>query len=335
MRRLFVAQCEVVLAVIDGRLEQALVLLQRFVDLADESGAPIRGRTFRLGALRNVALYLGRADMWLAAYEEQADPVTPVRPGRRTATFFIRTASRALCLAQLGRLEEARTVVGPMLNDLESSVEDEPRIAALVLLLRAAIVLEHRAAAEALAARLACVAHLIGETGFHTCIARHLGDAAVLAGDRSAARSYYLQALDAAAKTRFRPEVAFTHLSLAELHFEDDLDRPQALEHLNAAIPELQDTHMQPGLERALALREKLTPATAQEPSRQSASDSLTVREREIASLVANGLSNRDIAEKLVISEGTVEVHARHILSKLGFRSRAQVAGWFARQGPS
>jgi DNA-binding NarL/FixJ family response regulator len=92
--------------------------------------------------------------------------------------------------------------------------------------------------------------------------------------------------------------------------------------------------HMQPGLERALALREKLTPAAAQEPARQSASDTLTAREREIANLVADGLSNRDIAERLAITEGTVEVHVKHILGKLGFSSRAQVAGWFALQGP-
>jgi DNA-binding NarL/FixJ family response regulator len=64
------------------------------------------------------------------------------------------------------------------------------------------------------------------------------------------------------------------------------------------------------------------------------ASDTLTAREREIATLVADGLSNRDIAERLVISEGTVEVHVKHILGKLGFSSRTQVAGWFARQGP-
>jgi non-specific serine/threonine protein kinase len=60
----------------------------------------------------------------------------------------------------------------------------------------------------------------------------------------------------------------------------------------------------------------------------------LTAREREIARLISDGLSNHDIAERLVISEGTVEVHVKHILGKLGFRSRAQVAGWFARQDP-
>jgi non-specific serine/threonine protein kinase len=63
------------------------------------------------------------------------------------------------------------------------------------------------------------------------------------------------------------------------------------------------------------------------------ASDTLTAREREIASLLADGMSNREIPEKLVISEGTVDVHVKHILGKLGFRSRAHVAGWFARQG--
>jgi non-specific serine/threonine protein kinase len=70
-------------------------------------------------------------------------------------------------------------------------------------------------------------------------------------------------------------------------------------------------------------------------PARESASDVLTAREREIASLMADGLSNRDIAEKLVISEGTVEVHVKHVLGKLGFRSRSQVAAWFARQAPA
>jgi non-specific serine/threonine protein kinase len=138
-----------------------------------------------------------------------------------------------------------------------------------------------------------------------------------------------------ASKIRFRPELALTHLRLAQLLLQgpETVAWSEALEHLDAAIPELLDMHMQPGLERGLALCEKLTPAAAHEPARQAASDTLTMREREIAALVADGLSNRDIAVKLV-SEGTVEVHVKHILGKLGFRSRAQVAGWVARQSP-
>jgi non-specific serine/threonine protein kinase len=82
-----------------------------------------------------------------------------------------------------------------------------------------------------------------------------------------------------------------------------------------------------------VAVCESLAPAAGLAPLRNSASDTLTVREREIASLMADGMSNRDIAEKLVISELRVDVHVKHILGKLGFRSRAQVAGWVARQG--
>jgi non-specific serine/threonine protein kinase len=54
----------------------------------------------------------------------------------------------------------------------------------------------------------------------------------------------------------------------------------------------------------------------------------LTRREREVARLIAEGKSNREIADALVIAERTVEGHVSNILSKLGFRSRAQIAVW-------
>jgi predicted ATPase/DNA-binding CsgD family transcriptional regulator len=57
-------------------------------------------------------------------------------------------------------------------------------------------------------------------------------------------------------------------------------------------------------------------------------SSNLTRRESEIAELVAKGLSNREIAAALVISMRTAEAHVEHILSKLGFTSRAQIATW-------
>lgn len=54
----------------------------------------------------------------------------------------------------------------------------------------------------------------------------------------------------------------------------------------------------------------------------------LTGRELEIADLVGDGLTNREIAEKLVISKRTAETHVQHILTKLGFTNRAQIATW-------
>jgi DNA-binding NarL/FixJ family response regulator len=59
----------------------------------------------------------------------------------------------------------------------------------------------------------------------------------------------------------------------------------------------------------------------------------LTPREREVAELVARGLTNRQIAAALMIAEGTAGVHLDHILTKLTFRSRAQVAAWAVRHG--
>lgn len=56
----------------------------------------------------------------------------------------------------------------------------------------------------------------------------------------------------------------------------------------------------------------------------------LTRRERQIATLVYQGLSNREIAESLVISPRTAETHVENILSKLGFSSRTQIAAWVA-----
>ena len=73
------------------------------------------------------------------------------------------------------------------------------------------------------------------------------------------------------------------------------------------------------------------TPATPPGPlSTLSPLTALTPREREVASLIARGLSNRDIAAELVLSERTVHVHVASILSKLGCRSRTQVAAMVA-----
>lgn len=58
----------------------------------------------------------------------------------------------------------------------------------------------------------------------------------------------------------------------------------------------------------------------------------LTRREDEIAGLVAEGLTNREIADQLVLSQRTAEGHVGHILGKLGFTSRSQLAAWVAAQ---
>jgi DNA-binding CsgD family transcriptional regulator len=71
-------------------------------------------------------------------------------------------------------------------------------------------------------------------------------------------------------------------------------------------------------------------PTTAQMPEEPSAL--LTPREREVATLVGQGLTNRQISAQLVLSEHTVAKHVRKILKKLRLHSRAQIAAWVAER---
>ena len=63
----------------------------------------------------------------------------------------------------------------------------------------------------------------------------------------------------------------------------------------------------------------------------------LSKRELDVARLVASGMTSRAIAERLFLSERTVESHLEHTMTKLGFSSRAQVAAWVTEhlRGPS
>jgi non-specific serine/threonine protein kinase len=74
-----------------------------------------------------------------------------------------------------------------------------------------------------------------------------------------------------------------------------------------------------------------------EKPSAPAVSDepTLTPRELQVARLIAEGHSNKDIAAELVISRRTAEGHVERILTKLGFTSRAQVAAWVAASQPT
>ncbi|WP_327114446.1 protein kinase [Nocardia sp. NBC_01730] len=78
----------------------------------------------------------------------------------------------------------------------------------------------------------------------------------------------------------------------------------------------------------AYALEEQLTDTThAPGPSA-----ALTKRESQVADLIAQGLTNKQIAAKLVISQRTAQGHVEHILTKLGFTSRTQIVAWIAEK---
>jgi non-specific serine/threonine protein kinase len=84
---------------------------------------------------------------------------------------------------------------------------------------------------------------------------------------------------------------------------------------------------------RRWAVEQAVSQALAAERLDRGADDELTPREREVALLVAQGRTNRQIGERLVITEGTARLHVKHVLGKLGFQSRAQIAAWVAARG--
>ena len=102
------------------------------------------------------------------------------------------------------------------------------------------------------------------------------------------------------------------------------------IEELAANVP---DEHVREYflIQAAAMLPQKRSPA----PSRttQKAFAGLTTREREVATLIAQGKSTREIAEALVVSERTVESHVANMMFKLGVHSRSQIAVWAVELG--
>lgn len=85
-------------------------------------------------------------------------------------------------------------------------------------------------------------------------------------------------------------------------------------------------------LHQATAMLPQMRPLSPAQ-ARKQAFGGLTTRECEVALLIAQGKSNREIAGVLVVSERTIETHISSILSKLGFTSRTQIATWAIEKG--
>jgi predicted ATPase/DNA-binding CsgD family transcriptional regulator len=301
-----------------GRADEALHHAEEGLALAARSGDTWNQSTSLVG-LSAVALARGRLREAQRHGEEAL--AWAGRHGHRW--LMARTA------AQLGGVAEARGDLVTAKSHYERAVpwlreigNDADLAGCLARIGRVAAMLrEFRLARERLAASLA----LSRETGQRQGVARCLLGLAVLAEYEGDLEGAVLAAAAAAAlhesigqrsgTMRIEELLGRARAKLGEGRTASLWSRGRGMSSDDAARHVLEGE------------RPRAAASVAAEPVRRSL---LTAREQEIANLLTRGLSNRAIAEELVISPATVARHIANIMEKLGYTSRAQIAVWAA-----
>ncbi|HEY7269342.1 MAG TPA: response regulator transcription factor, partial [Dehalococcoidia bacterium] len=168
-------------------------------------------------------------------------------------------------------------------------------------------------------------------------VAKLRGDALAALGRPEQAEAAYEAAATASRRDGRRSLTWRVDVALAGLHLEngDRQAADAAASRARTLVLELAETIEEPDLRQRYLDAALASIPKAESPSGtpNGAGQRLTAREREVAGLVAAGMSNRAIAEALVLSERTVESHVANALAKLGYSSRAQLAVWASENG--
>lgn len=155
------------------------------------------------------------------------------------------------------------------------------------------------------------------------------GRALAAAGDAEAARPLLDDAVGRFAALRTPLEEARARLALAEVHAA--LGSPLALDGARSACQQFEALGASGDADRAAALLRGL--GASGRAAKRGSVDELTAREREVLALLVAGLSNPEIACRLVIAPKTAEHHVGRVLAKLGVRSRTEAVAHAVRQG--
>jgi tetratricopeptide (TPR) repeat protein len=165
------------------------------------------------------------------------------------------------------------------------------------------------------------------------------GEALTVLGRLSEAETVLQAACDTVVARRMRPVEWQYRIALGKVYkLQRRRDKAEAefeaaraiLQELAASIPD--EALRQSFCERTRAQIPALAPPSSLRAAKKEFGG-LTARERQVAALIAQGKSNREMAKVLVVGERTVETHVENIFSKLGFDSRAQIAAWAVEKG--
>jgi DNA-binding CsgD family transcriptional regulator len=226
-----------------------------------------------------------------------------------------------------GRLDEAEALCDRALAAVPTAGEDHNMlISALCRLTDALVMMDRPQGAEAIHARLLPYAEWLDVTGGGEAVcmgsvAHHLGLLETLMEDFDRAEEHFRYALRRNLEVGAAPYAAYSRWAWAAMLRRRGRagDLRRAAELARAAATDALRLGMRPLLARADSLLAELQRAGA---------TTLSPREREVADLVRGGLSNRDIATRLHLSERTAENHVKNIMDKLGLSNRTQVATW-------
>jgi ATP/maltotriose-dependent transcriptional regulator MalT len=202
------------------------------------------------------------------------------------------------------------------------------RARALTLAVRVRIALGEREAAAECARALEELAEAAGTPGMQAASRYAIGELAIAHGDHGAARLLIEDALDGWSRAGMPFERAAARLSLAQVL--ETLGREgAALAEAARAGEEFAELGASTGVADAEELVRRLSPpgeagATPERPL-------LSGRELEVLSLVAQGLSNKEVASRLFLSEHTIKRHLANILTRLGLPSRAAAVAYAVR----
>ncbi len=301
-----------------GRWDEAESQLSAAVEGLQASRPPMVGDALaRLGELRRRQGRLADAEELFA----------------RSETHPLTLLGRAALALDRGQPSEAAELADRYLRRFPDPSRIE-RSAGLEVAIRALAQLgEHERATEALG-QLGEIAAQARTRPLLAAVCSSEGTLAVARGDHDAARRSFEDALDLLAASDARFEAARVRLDLAAtLSALGRHDR--ARREIEAALAGFQELGADGESARAEAMLGKLrrTRATLPTEAVDTPLGELSKRELEVLSLVAEGLTNHDIAQRLVLSEHTVNRHVANILRKLGLPSRAAAASLAGRHG--